>query len=149
MIKINIESPMILNSKLVKSSNFEKNAKVLQFLFPITENIKTIPQFNSYKMISDSFKHMILCLSEDLAINPVFFALSKIRFLEQNYINILKDKNLLNQELMNTLYNCDSVINYIEFLLSEKVDPYKFGANIWDIEDQTNQSYWVKEKNKL
>ena len=40
-------------------------------------------------------------------------------------------------------------INYIEFLLSEKVDPYKFGANIWDIEDQTNQSYWVKEKNKL
>ena len=149
MTRINIEIPMILNSKLVKNKNFDNNAKILHFLFPIPENLKNIPNFNAYKMVSESFKHMILCLREDLAKNPVFFALCKIRFFEEYYIQILKEKNLLDSETMNTLYNVDSAAKFINYLLSNKVDPYKFGATFWDINDKSHQDNWVTDNDKL
>lgn len=149
MTKINIEIPMLLNSKLVKNNYLEKNAKVLQFLFPIPENIKSVNHFNSYKLISDSFKHMILCLREDLSKNPVFFALCKIRILEKVSLEILKEKNLLDDEVINTLYSIDTAAKFVEYLLSDKVDPYKFGSSIWDINDKTHQPHWMKPEDIL
>jgi hypothetical protein len=149
MTKRNIEIPMILNSKLVKKNNFELNAKVLHFLFPLPENMKNIPNFNAYKMVSESFKHMIICLREDLSKHPVFFSLCKIRYFEQFYIDILSQKNLLDDETKSSLYSVDAAASFIDYLLSSKVDPYKFGTSIWDIHDKSHQENWAKDDTNL
>jgi hypothetical protein len=64
-------------------------------------------------------------------------------------LDILTQKNLLDDETKSNLYSLDAAASFIDYLLSNKVDSYKFGTTTWDIHDKSYQNNWAKDNLNL
>src|SRR5687767_1632478 len=98
MTKVNIESPMILNSKLIQANKLAIDSKVIHLELPLTENLKKIKEYNPNQLLSQSLNHMIKCLKTDLAKNPVFFSTAKIKSMDSIYMERFENNNTISFE---------------------------------------------------
>jgi hypothetical protein len=141
MTQTNIEGPMLLNSSIVKNNLIEINSKVLHLLLPSVSNFKTIKEinFHPHRMMAQSLKHMVKCFKEDLIKNPIFFSLIKISTLDQSFIERFENnKTIPNEELEIYKKNYDKSLDFLCYLLSNKVDSLEFGKKLWDLQEYKN-----------
>jgi hypothetical protein len=136
MIQTNIENPMHLNSRLISRNKVEIGAKILHYLAPTTSNIKNLPDFFPLRMFSQSMKHMIKCMKEDLTKNPVFFSLLKAQSFDEEYLNRFENNKTIPQDEIDEFRNnYENTVELINCLLSDKLEGHDFAKKFWDLND--------------
>ena len=135
MTQINIENPMLLNSKLLSSKKLEINSKIMHLVLPSTNNLKKVDFFPK-RLLGQSLKHMVKCFKEVLTLNPVFFSLVNIETLDPEYIHRFNNnKSISEEEIKLYTENYEKSVDLICHLLSDKVDCLDFGKKFWSLSD--------------
>lgn len=136
MTETNVEFPILLNSRLIKSNSLEIGAKILHFQLPTSSNLSNISNFTPNRLLGTSLKNMVMVINEDLKKNPVFFSFLKIRTLDKSFIDRLENnKTITIDEVEKLKYYYFKSLEKINYLMSDNVDSLDFGKQFWDVEN--------------
>lgn len=136
MIKTNIENPIHLNSTLIGRGKIEIGSKILHILNPTTSNLKNIPEFFPQRLFSQSIKHMVKCLKDDLVKNPVFFSLLKSQSFDEDFLKKLEyNETIPKGEIDEYRKHYKSTLDLIVYLMSNKIEGMEFANKFWDVND--------------
>ncbi len=147
MIQTNTESPMLLNSRLIGKNKIEIGSKILHLFIPITSNLKNLPEFFPQRLFSQSMKHMVKCLKDELVKNPVFFSLLKCQtFDDQFFMRFEFNKTIPKEEIDQYKKNYDTSIELVRYLMSDKIEGLEFAKKFWELNDLIKLKNFYNEK---